>query len=263
MATAWLTYAWADNDDGDVNFVTQQLRSAGLKVLIDRQHIRAGIPLWDQIDSSISDRSLCDAWIIYATASAFASKSCREELAYALDRALKIRGEDFPLIGLFPSTVPHDLIPGPIRVRLYVSLTDPHWEERIIASCEGRDPRIDLEKLSPYQVTVHANAIRKGNGHSIEIRPRAGSWSRFLAAIPLGEQVFVNPSLFYGARGEVPRNSIIQMSCRGPDTNNDWWIMSADNEATPTMSYYLNCDNLPTEIVFGKENGQNYRVRIQ
>ncbi len=32
MATIWITYAWADNQSGDVDFIAQELVASGLKV---------------------------------------------------------------------------------------------------------------------------------------------------------------------------------------------------------------------------------------
>ena len=95
--------------------------------------------------------------MIYATQASLASEACREELAYALDRALNARGGQFPLIALFPATVSRDFIPAAIRVRLYVSLTDPDWVERIVASAESREARIDLREVLPYQLKVYTN----------------------------------------------------------------------------------------------------------
>ena len=41
-----------------------------------------------------------------------------------------------------------------------------------------------------------------------------------------------------------------------------WWIMFAGNEATPTLSYYVFVEQLPSELAFGVHNGQpQYAVR--
>lgn len=263
MAKLWLTYAWVDNDDGDVDYVAQQLQAVGVEVQIDRQQIRAGLRLWEQIDHFISDQSECDAWMIYATENSLSSEPCKEELAIALDRALTVRGQTFPLIGLFPETVDRELIPSPIRTRLYVSLTDPYWVERVKAATEGRSPRIDGHEISPYHLQVYPNSVRKGRGHSIEVRPRGGAWAPFLAGVPIEERDVVNPSLMYGPAGRVPTNSVMQGSRRGPDPANQWWVTGADNQASPTMSFYINCDRLPSKLVFGVYGGQQFIVQIR
>ena len=124
MATIWITYAWADNQAGDVDFIAQELEVAGLKVKLDRWNIQAGVRLWDQITEFIQGPDQCDAWLLVATQVSLGSEPCREEYAYALDRALNSRGTTFPVIALFPATVDQSLIPAGIRTRLHVSLRD-------------------------------------------------------------------------------------------------------------------------------------------
>ena len=102
MGKLWLTYAWSDNAQQDVDFVAQELRGAGVDVKLDRWTVGAGKRLWEQIDHSIRDPKECDGWAIYLTQSSLTSQPCLEELAYALDRALGTRGQAFPLIGISP-----------------------------------------------------------------------------------------------------------------------------------------------------------------
>ena len=41
-----------------------------------------------------------------------------------------------------------------------------------------------------------------------------------------------------------------------------WWIMFAQNEATPTQSYFLFVDQIPSQVAFGVHNGKpQYLVR--
>jgi hypothetical protein len=101
MAARWLTYAWQDNRDNDVDFVAQEIVTSGVQVKLDRWNIGAGRRLWDQIAAFITDSAQSDAWALYATQNSLSSEACREELAYALDRALHSRGDTFPVIALF------------------------------------------------------------------------------------------------------------------------------------------------------------------
>lgn len=61
MKTVWITYAWADNDHGDVDFVAQELKAAGLTVKLDRWNIEAGKRLWEQISHFIEAPDQSDA----------------------------------------------------------------------------------------------------------------------------------------------------------------------------------------------------------
>ena len=50
MATVWITYAWADNERHDIDFIAQELQRAGATVKLDRGNLSAGKRLWEQID---------------------------------------------------------------------------------------------------------------------------------------------------------------------------------------------------------------------
>jgi hypothetical protein len=119
----WLTYAWKDNQDQDVDHVIHELQRTGLEVAFDRAHIIPGQRVWFQIDKGILDPAT-DAWAILATENSLSSEACLEELAYALDRALRTRGADFPLIGIFPAPIDRALIPSAIATRLYATYSN-------------------------------------------------------------------------------------------------------------------------------------------
>ena len=257
MATVWITYAWADNTDGDVDYVAQELMRAGLTVKLDRWNIQAGKRLWEQISNFIQNPSECDAWILYATQNSLGSDPCKEEFAYALDRALRSRGEIFPVIGLFPAPVDTDLIPAGIRTRLYVSITDPDWKERIKATSEGRSPSIARPIVEPYSLQVHVSQGQTVKRYFIEVRPRAGTWSPFIAAVPSAERGRVQPNITHGPRGKVPGDGgVLFWTGIGTSDDGAWYFMFAQNEATPTQSYYISCAELPSSLVFGVKDGQ-------
>jgi hypothetical protein len=250
MATIWITYAWVDNEHGDVDFVAQELSRSGLQVKLDRWNLSAGKRLWDQIATFIGSTSESDAWLLVATNSSLSSEPCREEFAYALDRALKSRGQSFPVIGLFLGPTDQTLIPTGIRTRLYVSITDPDWKERIVAASEGRGHEPTRHEVQPFHAHVHRN--QPGDKpFAIEVRPRAGVWAPFLAAIPLPEKDRIAPFLMIGPR-DVPTNSGMLVNCGdGPPQDGTMWFMQAGNQSTPTESYYIWCKQLPSKLVFG------------
>ena len=256
MATIWMTYAWTDNSEGDVDFVSQELVRAGLTVKLDRWNIGAGRRLWEQIERFISDPTQSDAWVLYATQNSLGSEACKEEFAYALERAIHSRGNPFPVIGLFPSAVDSALIPAGLKTRLYVSITDPDWKERIKAAAEGRSPGIVAPNLDPYSLTIHAVTGQGASQFAVEVRPRAGTWSPFVAAIPAGERDRVNLHIQHGPRGVVPHGGVLFNSGTGSSDDGNWFFAFAQNEATPTQSYFIFCNELPSKLVFGVMNGQ-------
>lgn len=264
MTTLWITYAWADNNHGDVDFIAQELETSGLNVKLDRWSLTSGQRLWDQIQHFIADETGCDAWLIVATENSLASEPCKEELAYALDRTLSKRGAGFPVMALFPGSVEDSLIPPAVRVRLYVSIKDPDWMERIISGAKGLPPNIDRPVIEPYEVLVHPRKSPTAN-ILIEVRPRAGVWAPFVIAVPLGEKDALSPQRFRGPRGGVPHGcgGFRTMSWEEESKCGRWWLMRSQDEATPTQSYYLICSELPSKILFGVYNGvPQYEVEI-
>lgn len=257
----WLTYAWEDNVNRNVDYVAQELTGAGLKVKLDRWNLTAGKRLWEQIESYIQDPSRSDAWLLYATQASLGSEACKEEYAYALDRALHTRGEDFPIIALFPASVDRSLVPAGIKVRLFVSLTDPDWKDRIVAAVEGRQPQIARPQVEPYALKIHKfdkpGAIHR---YIIEVRPRAGTWVPFFAGIPLNEKDDVFPQMVNGPSGFIPMTAMTVHLGEGPSDDGRWWVIVHGNVATPTQSYYIFCKKLPSLFIFGPKGGPQYKV---
>jgi len=247
----WITYAWDDNESGDVDFIAQELGKAGLEVKIDRWNLIVGRRLWEQIESFIQDPDESDGWILFATQSSLGSQPCKEEYAYALDRALHTRGGDFPVIGLFPSKVDESLIPGGIRTRLYVSLQDANWIERIVSAVEKRSPKFPHGTFDPYQIRIHRRAETQEKRYVIELRPRAGTWAPFIVAIPFKEKERVSMNVLHGPVNSIPGGGILFSTGEKSTEDGEWWTFTAGNEASPTQSYYVFCKKIPSKIIFG------------
>lgn len=262
MPTVWLTYSWEDNKSKDVDFVAQEIERSGLTVKLDRWNIQAGLPLWEQIDNHITNQEMCDAWVIYATQNSLGSEKCREEYRYALDRALNSRGVQFPVIALFPSTVDTGLMPAGIRTRLYVSLTDPDWKERIKAAAEGRAPSVTREEITAYEMRIYPFGEAENRRYVFELRPRAGTWSPFVVKVPITEKEKLMPQIAHGPRGRVPSTVVLHGFREGTSDDRTWWIMQADNEVSPSQSCFLFCKEPPAKMIFGIRNGLCYEVSL-
>lgn len=253
VATAWITYAWADNQDRDVDFIAQELTAAGVKVKLDRWNLTAGKRLWDQIANFITNRSESDAWLFYATQNSLSSEPCREELSYALDRALSSRGEEFPMVALFPSSVEHHLIPASIRVRLFVTLSDPDWKERTIAAIEGRPFSTATAYVHPF-VMQSISPAPEPFKYVIEFRPRAGVWYPFVFAVPAAEKDRTGFSLRCGPPRRVPSlGGIVFKRDEGLSPSGRWYFELGGEAASPTNSYYAFLMEMPSVLLFGQE----------
>jgi hypothetical protein len=259
--TIWITYAWADNQHGDIDYLAHELRATGLSVKLDRWNLSAGRRLWDQIADFITNPEQSDAWLLVATQASLASEPCKEEYAYALDRALHTRGERFPVIALFPGSVDAALIPAGIRTRLYVSLTDADWKERIKSAAEGRPPDIAMPSLEPYAVFLH-------HGHwsgklIVEARPRAGVWAPVFAAVPISERETTKPLLLVGPSGVPIWAGVVAGLFKGPSPDGLWWVNIIGGPATPTQSLYVWLDHLPTRLRLGiPDRGPQFGVSL-
>lgn len=256
----WLTYSWHDNKDKDVDFIVQELEDAGLEVHLDRRDIVAGIRLWDQIADKISDSKVCDAWVFLVSHNSLASEACREELAYALDRALDFRGENFPLIGLVYGPYTPDMqIPKALKVRLYVQMTDEQWKQRVVDGVAGKGiGKPQVERIEPYELRIYPPG-EKSKIFIIEVRPRVGVWAPFVAAVPTSEQeIFL--SMATSARGVIPMASITFGESSGISDDKQYFFRSANNEATPTQSYFLDFARLPSILIFGSRSGPQFKV---
>lgn len=263
MEKVWITYAWEDNKNNEVDFIAQELEKNDIQVKLDKWDISAGRPLWEQIENFIQSPQETNAWLMYATQNSLSSQACKEEYLYALDRALHTRGADFPIIAIFPSTIDQDLIPAGIRVRLYVSTSDREWIERITTAIKGHNPNITKPTIAPYIVKVYENPTPERN-FAIELRPRGGSWSPFIAVIPIAEKEDVKPSILPGPANTPPKAGMLSFPSKGPSEDGLWWTLSANNEATPTQSYYLFCDTPPSRVIFGQANSSpQYEIRIE
>jgi hypothetical protein len=158
--------------------------------------------------------------------------------------------------------VDKELIPAGIKTRLFVSITDPDWKERIMAAIERRSPTVTKPQVEPYALIIH----QLGEQYAIEVRPRAGTWSPFMIGIPMNEKDRVSPHLHHGAAYRPPTGIIMTSLHRyieGTTADGKLWINSAGNEATPTQSYYILCQNLPSFLIFGIDDGSpQYKVKL-
>jgi hypothetical protein len=82
MPKLWLTYAWADNENEDVDFYIARLREKGLDVHFDRRALAAGRVLWEEFADAISNPDRCDAWLGIVSAASLGSARWREEMFF-------------------------------------------------------------------------------------------------------------------------------------------------------------------------------------
>lgn len=178
----WITYAWVDNEEGNFDFLAQELRQAGVPVGYDKIALVPGRRLWPQIAARISTDPLA-GWAYLLTPNSLTSPACQEELTYALQRALETRGDEFPLIGLLHRVSIRD-VPLALRVRLCVNLANPDWIEEIRAAIAGTPPRRAVATQDEFVTKIHRNYLGQAGRLAIEIRPRFGEVRYWRWAFP-------------------------------------------------------------------------------
>ena len=250
----WITYAWTDNQDKDIDYIAKELDTAGLNCTFDNRALIPGQTLWDQIGKIISDPARVDAFSIVVTPSSLASNSCREELLYALDRALSQRGSGFPLIGLLHNVRVNDLPPA-LKIRLCVPLSAPNWIDQVVAGVNKRPLPQSTETLSPFIIKKHSLPF----GCCIQITPRVDHVSPIQLAINLEEKnachverVFVAPSsTLPGQNGTLSFGGRNVRAGDGEMNGRKIFYWQMDDEATPIQSCWIIGRSFPSKVWFG------------
>ncbi len=134
-----------------------------------------------------------------------------------------------------------------------------------MAAVEKRQPDVVKPEVKPYALSIHDARAQLGkqalDRYIIEVRPRAGTWAPFFAAVPLNEKDKVLPQLAHGVSKLIPMVTMLIGAGECTSDDGGWWIKFAANEATPTQSYYIFCRELPSILIFGvKDGAPQYRV---
>lgn len=255
MAKLWLTYAWKDNHDQDVDHVISELKRVGLELAYDRVHIVPGQRIWSQIDQGISDPNT-SAWAIFVTENSLSSEPCLEELAYALDRALRTRGTDFPLIGIFPAPIDRSIIPSAIATRLYVHLRQPNWALLVADGVEKRQPSAARANVTPFVVRVH----NVDGQEVLEIRPRSGRWYPGAIGVQRSGTLRVG-TIMPGPNGHPTLSGMVH-SGSGESADGKWDYKVAYHSIDPLTSLYVTFNEPLKGIISfgGGEEGDIYFV---
>lgn len=255
MAPLWITYAWADNAEGNFDYLVQKLDSAGVKASYDRVSLIPGQHLWTQLGNRICSDSL-SGWAYLLTPSSLASNACQEELAYALHRAIETKEQTFPLIGLLHNVSIRD-VPPALRVRLCVNLASPDWIEEIRAATEQRPPARDILNQSELIVKQHEAYLGNSESKAIEIRPRFGELRYWRFAFPTAGPQPV--SFGYGPAngGGISSNksSVIRADIPNIYGASMKLYGAGDAISASTSAYVIFSGSLPTSFVFGTAQG--------
>ncbi len=253
MKKLWLTYAWKDNEDQNLDYIVQELDKLDLTVKYDRRNLIQGQRLWDQIGAQISDHNLCEAWGILLTGNSLKSGPCMEELAYALDRTIEAKGEHFPMFALMTNSITSKDLPPSLKVRLCIPLINNDWKKQVEAACHQRPTGFTPQNLSDFVMTEHIT----DNGFCLEIRPRFDRIAPVAIVVDIDEKLSGNVfDSSLGPAGRVPTGCVAHSRIDSETTltdGNKAWVWGADNETNSTYSYFLFYKSRPKRIWFGHQ----------
>ena len=253
MKKLWITYAWKDNEDQDLDYIVQELDGKDLEVKFDRKNLIPGQRLWDQIGDQITDPDQCDAWGILLTGNSLRSEPCIEELSYALDRALNTNGGQFPMFALMTDSITSKDLPPSLKVRLCIPLTNNDWINQVEAACYKRPTGFTPRNLSNFVITEHVT----DKGFCLEMRPRFDRISPVAVVVDLDEKLSGNVfDSMLGPAGIIPTGYAAFNRIDSETTLTDGtraWVWGANNETNLTSSYFLFYKSRPRRIWFGHQ----------
>jgi len=247
----WITYAWVDDEEGDFTYLVQELRGVGVEATYDKIALVPGRRLWEQIGNKIMNEPL-KGWAYLLTPNSITRETCKEELAYALYRALTEKGGDFPLIGLVHG-VEIDDVPAALKVRLCVNLADPNWRELILAGVQGQPPKATTQQASTFVWNVHQGYGGNPSHIAVEVRPRFGSIMYWRFIVPRSASI-VNWG--HGAANGGGIAGVQTMSIEGGECNAEGvpcTFFGAGDALSPSVSAYVVFERaLPQFVAFGQ-----------
>ncbi len=256
----WVTYAWKDNEDKDIDFIVQELDKTQLEVKFDRRNLIPGQRLWTQIGGFITDPNECDAWGVVLTANSIKSQACIEELSYALDRALSSNSGEFPLFALLHNISPSDMPPS-LKIRLCIPLENNEWVNQVIAAANKRPTGFIPSGLAEFILNEH---IISSGGFCLEIRPRFNRISPFAVVVDYDEKISGNVKhCSPGPANKIPCGHVTFNWIDSETTLSNGiraWVWGGDNEANSTSSYYLFYKKHPKRVWFGHQQNLNLHV---
>jgi hypothetical protein len=254
MAThLWITYAWTDNEEGDFDYVVAELKRGSVPSRYDRIALVPGQRLWDQFAQHITTGDLA-GWAYLLTPRSVASQACREELAYALDRALSTRGAGFPLIGLV-SGLPISEVPAALRVRLCVDLASTDWVEAVRAGLENRPPVATISDAPNFKARVHHSYLGNPSLKAVEFVTRFGELRYWRIAYPRSGPQAVRRGVGPAGGGGVASGNRDFVEGIADIDGVPMTFFGAGDAISPSTAAYAAFESaIPTDIAFGYAN---------
>ncbi len=253
---AWLSYLQPGGEARDFTYLVAQLREIHVEAVYEALRLQPELPLGQKITQRLQNNGF-DGWIYILTHRFVTRGSCAEELIAAIEETRQQMGPGFPMIGLLHGIAAQHL-PLPLRVRPYLSLSDPDWKLRILQSLkqralEGKNAAMRGE--SRFNWRIHACYGGDPSLTAIEVSPKVESIPYWRFAVPKPSQAArwgvgaagggeISPIKFGVAKGTGRYGSC--------DVT---WFGAANSVSNTESAYIVFFKPLPDFICFGPAEG--------
>lgn len=262
----WTTYAWKDNEEGNFDYLMQELNNYGIPTEYDKVAIVPGQRLWAQIADKINSPETT-GWAYLITPNSLASEPCLEELYYALNRTLETKSKNFPIIGLVTNGVSFNDVPTALKIRLCVNLASPNWKDQIKAGLLMQPTRTIDTKQTRFIYNISQDFNGTGITTTIEVRPRFEELHFWRFAVPLTSNI---RNFGVGPANTKQTTGYLEMAVdefQGQLNGVDCKVVGAGTKLTAGTSAYLFIDDeVPEFVAFGIANeafGMPSQMEIQ
>jgi hypothetical protein len=248
----WISYPWINKEERDFTFLVAQLKEAHFDSIYDSLQLLPDKHLWERTVQRLASIGF-DGWLYILTHQCFTRRIFADELNTAIERALKQKGPDFPVVGLlYGISTQH--VPLALRVRPCVSLGDADWKQQISDVLRQRTfqgKKEPVREKALFSWIVHPCYGNNPSMTAIEVRPKDESVQYWRFAIPKSAK----PARWgQGPSGgnEISRIKFAEASGWGRYRNHDVsWFGAANIISNTESAYAVFSGSLPEFICFG------------
>jgi hypothetical protein len=186
----WISYPWIGREERDFAYLVSQLKDSHIEATYDSFQLLPDMHLWERTIQRLRGIGF-DAWLYILTHQCFTRRTCTDELAAAIDRALRHMGSRFPMVGLMYG-IGTQQVPPMLRVRPCISLADPNWKQQIsdVLKCNAPQNKKGAEQdAMQFNWTMHPNYCGDPSMTSIEVSSKGQRVQYWRFAIPKSARV--------------------------------------------------------------------------
>jgi len=247
----WISYPWAQREEGDFAHLIFQLKEIGIRAGYDAVEVRPETQLWPLVERKIA---AADGWAYVLTPVSVMRRRCVDELTQALDRAHGRKGKDFPVFGLLHGVSAQHLPPA-LRMRPSFSLADPQWKKQVEAVMKNREGSAGRGEQTRFEWKLHPCFGGDPEATAVEVGAKKESIPYWRFAVPRR-----SPAARWGqgprGGGEISpiKFSVVRGSGRFGHHEVTWF--GAANAVSLTESAYaVFLGHLPEFVCFGPARG--------